>query len=84
MPWKLEDPELSEEWPKAMFNQTSLFISALCRALQLCKQKLNNEKSSYPVSFPRSMHTLSGGMCDGFKQLIRKTHLIHLRAAPCY
>lgn len=32
------------------------------------------------MSFPRSMHTLSRGMCDGFQQLIRKTHLTHLRA----
>lgn len=32
------------------------------------------------MSFPRSMRTLSRRMCDGFKQLIRNTHLIHLSA----
>lgn len=52
MPWRLKDTEQKQEWPKAVLNQTLLFISVPCRALQLRKHKLNKEDkfSSYAFS----------------------------------
>lgn len=56
MPWRLKDTELKQEWSKAVLNQTLLFISVLCRALQLCKQKLNKEEKFSSCVFSKE-HT---------------------------